>query len=552
MRSDSKKPTRGKSPTQNNRKAGSGVSKDKPFRGERKERTFGNREDKPFRGERKERTFGNREDKPFRGERKERTFGNREDKPFRGERKERTFGNREDKPFRGERKERTFGNREDKPFRGERKERTFGNREDKPFRGERKERTFGNREDKPFRGERKERTFGNREDKPFRGERKERTFGNREDKPFRGERKERTFGNREDKPFRGERKERTFGNREDKPFRGERKERTFGNREDKPFRGERKERTFDNREDKPFRGERKERTYANREDKPARKRVVLKETASENVANLEADDRKELIKKLRKNSESILGETRSDEVVDEKEIRINRYLARCGLGSRRDVEKFVQKGDVSVNGQTITDYSFQVQVGIDEVKFKNEILDLPEKDVILAFNKPKGYLSSHFDIHHDKTLFQLLPAKYKRLNIAGRLDLTSRGLMILTSDGDLIQEISHPSKGLEKVYHVTVDSCPDEKTIQNQFLRGIEDGEDFLRARAVEVLDSEKGLVKVVLKEGKKRQLHRMFESLGCKILDLERVQIGKIRLEDLSLEEGHFKKIERDEIISE
>lgn len=230
-------------------------------------------------------------------------------------------------------------------------------------------------------------------------------------------------------------------------------------------------------------------------------------------------------------------------------IRINRFLAKCGLGSRRDVEQFILEGKISVNGIVETNLSKKIVPFKDEVKFEDSIIRLRENEVILAFNKPIGYLCSHMDVHHEKTVFQLLPSIYKKLNMAGRLDITSRGLMIFSSDGNLIQKLSHPSHRLRKKYLLKVENCQDEQFLREKFFQGIEDQGELLRAVEVEVLDRSSGNVMVGLEEGKKRQLHRMFNSVGCKILDLQRVQIGKLKLEDLDLKEGESREIQKDDI---
>jgi pseudouridine synthase len=103
--------------------------------------------------------------------------------------------------------------------------------------------------------------------------------------------------------------------------------------------------------------------------------------------------------------------------------------------------------------------------------------------------------------------------------------------------------------GIDKVYHLIIENCPAESELVDKFLRGVEDEGEFLRAKEVEVLDKEKGLVKVILKEGKKRQLHRMFAQVGARVLDLQRVQIGKLKLIDLQIEEGGFKVVTEEEV---
>ncbi len=249
------------------------------------------------------------------------------------------------------------------------------------------------------------------------------------------------------------------------------------------------------------------------------------------------------------NKNSKFTDIHDDEDELPSEMRINRFLAKCGFGSRRDAEKLIADGKVKVNGKMTQDFSLKVQIGKDEVDVNGEIVTPIIRNLTIAFNKPVGYICSHFDLHNENTVFHLLPKEYKRFFLAGRLDVTSRGLMILSSDGDLIQTLSHPSFHQKKTYRLAVENCPDEKSLRESFLRGIEDDGDFLRAKDVEVLDRERGIVRVVLEEGKKRQLHRMFAKVGSKVLDLQRTQIGKLKLDDLGISEGEFKQIEKDDI---
>ncbi|MBE7411665.1 MAG: pseudouridine synthase [Leptospiraceae bacterium] len=255
-----------------------------------------------------------------------------------------------------------------------------------------------------------------------------------------------------------------------------------------------------------------------------------------------------LLSKLNKNTKfTDIHDDEDDELPSE--LRINRFLAKCGFGSRRDSEKLISEGKVKINGIIVNDFSTKIQIGKDEVEVKGEIVTPILQNFTIAFNKPPGYISSHYDLHNENTVFHLLPKEYKRFFLAGRLDITSRGLMILSSDGDLIQTLSHPSFHQKKTYRLVVENCPDEKNLRESFLRGIEDDGEFLRAKEVEVLDKSKGLVKVVLEEGRKRQLHRMFAKVGAKVLDLQRISIGKLKLDDLDIAEGEFKKIEKEDI---
>ncbi|TGK60278.1 rRNA pseudouridine synthase [Leptospira wolffii] len=223
-------------------------------------------------------------------------------------------------------------------------------------------------------------------------------------------------------------------------------------------------------------------------------------------------------------------------------IRINRYLADCGFGSRRKVEELVLSGKVRINGIPETDLSTRVRPG-DQVTVSGKQASPNKRSIFLALNKPKGFLCSHGDRFHSHTVFELLPSKYSRLSIAGRLDLDSRGLLLLSDDGNWIQEITHPSEGQEKEYEVLLDKeIPFEET-KTAFLKGIRDEGEILKAEKLfssgrtEYSDR----FRVVLKQGRKRQIKRMFSALGARVEDLRRIRIGRILLEKLKIEEGKF-----------
>ncbi len=198
------------------------------------------------------------------------------------------------------------------------------------------------------------------------------------------------------------------------------------------------------------------------------------------------------------------------------EIRLNRFLADCGLGSRRKTEELIQKGHIEINGKRVTNLGTRIDPEIDVVSYLGDVVKpIVESKKILIFNKPIGYLCSHADRFHEKTIFSLLPSDYKNFKIAGRLDLNSRGLLILTNDGALAQKITHPSNGSEKEYLVTLKHDPGEKLIQAAFQKGILDAGEILHAKMVKLVPGKKCVYRVILEEGKKDRLEGCFGGLG-------------------------------------
>lgn len=233
-------------------------------------------------------------------------------------------------------------------------------------------------------------------------------------------------------------------------------------------------------------------------------------------------------------------------------MRINVFLAKSGLGSRRKVEEFVLSGRIKVNGHTLTDLSYQIQ-DQDKLSFDGKQIGIEEGNLppIIAFHKPRGYLTSHEDKHHEETIFKLLPKEYERYNYAGRLDLDSRGLLILSSDGDFIQKVSHPKHKVDKEYIITLKSPVDWRRICEEFKLGVREGGETLRALEVKPASvmpekdpSKTSYLSIILKEGKKRQIRRMCKAKDLVLLDLFRVRIGKLDLRKFELHESGFKEI--------
>lgn len=230
--------------------------------------------------------------------------------------------------------------------------------------------------------------------------------------------------------------------------------------------------------------------------------------------------------------------------------RLDKILSNLKYGSRKDVRNLIKKGSVLVNDEVVKVFDMQVDPTYDKISVNGKPLFFKE-NVILSFYKPKGYLSSHKDLMH-KTLFEWIKAPYDRLDlkIAGRLDLDSEGLMILTTDGDLVHRITHPKKHLDKVYEVILD-----KFIEDQALEPLKmgvmlndpNGETYLaKAKALTCSNDQ---CRIVIDEGKFHQVKLMFKKVGYEVLNLKRTQIGHLKL---NLEPGQFKEINIEDIFGD
>jgi 23S rRNA pseudouridine2605 synthase len=205
-------------------------------------------------------------------------------------------------------------------------------------------------------------------------------------------------------------------------------------------------------------------------------------------------------------------------------VRINKFLASCGLGSRRKVETLVSERRVTLNGQVVTDLGTRVQPA-DSVKVDGRRVR-SAGELTLLFYKPKGYLCTREDTHDRKTIYDILPPKYRHLAYVGRLDKESEGLLLLTSDGALAQTLTHPSHRIEKEYHVLLDA-PLDRSMAEQFVQGVPTAEGVARAERVESLGG--AWISVVLKQGLKRQIRLMCARMERQVKRLVRVRIGEL-----------------------
>lgn len=224
-------------------------------------------------------------------------------------------------------------------------------------------------------------------------------------------------------------------------------------------------------------------------------------------------------------------------------MRINKFIAKTGLASRRKSEEYIKNGLVFVNGKKLEDLSYQVKDD-DEVKVNGKILKIQEK-FYYKLNKPLGYISSNYDPHNKKDLNELIKID-GRFFYAGRLDKDSHGLMLITNDGNITNKIIHPSKEINKTYLVRVDKIL-SKAQEEKFKNSIKLSENEITRKAkISLIDKNKILYEVIIHQGYNRQVRRMFGYFGVKVFDLKRIKIGEIELGNL--EDGAYKKLSQKE----
>ncbi len=222
-------------------------------------------------------------------------------------------------------------------------------------------------------------------------------------------------------------------------------------------------------------------------------------------------------------------------------MRLNRYLALCGLGSRRAVEDLIRAERVQING-TVAGLATEVNDG-DRVEVDGKSARPEEEHFYLLLNKPAGYLCSRGDTHDRRTVYDLLPPVLHRLHYVGRLDMYSRFLLFFTSDGEWTASLTHPSHGVLRVYAVTTRDRLSREDL-DLLLEGVE-VEPGIVFKCAAVKETPKGY-RLSLREGKKREIRRLLSALGHRVTDLKRIEFGGIQLGDLP--EGEFRELSKDE----
>jgi len=219
-------------------------------------------------------------------------------------------------------------------------------------------------------------------------------------------------------------------------------------------------------------------------------------------------------------------------------MRINKYLADCGIGSRRGVEQFVVGGRVRLNGNVVRDLATVVGDG-DVVEFDGKVVRRQSKPVYIMLNKPIGYVTTCNDEFNRKTVMDLIDIP-ERIYPVGRLDYETEGLLLMTNDGEFAKRITHPSGNIRKIYIATLDREIDEKSTV-ALSKGVKI-EVSPRNSTRKVFATVSGIVKVIkpnvieltISEGKNRQVRKMFDAVGYKVVHLKRIAVGSYKLDNL------------------
>lgn len=221
--------------------------------------------------------------------------------------------------------------------------------------------------------------------------------------------------------------------------------------------------------------------------------------------------------------------------------RLNKFIASSGLCSRRKADDLIEKGLVIVNGKIITELGFQVSEK-DKVVVDKKLIR-PKKLEYYKFYKPAGYITTSDDENNRKTIYDILPENLQTMKPVGRLDKDSTGLLILTNDGELINELTHPSVKVPKIYTVTINGKLNQNHIE-QLYKGIEieSGKIAYAEASIIEITNNSTMLQVVLYQGMNRQIRKMFDYLGFEVISLKRIQHATISID--GLKRGQFKPI--------
>ncbi len=226
-------------------------------------------------------------------------------------------------------------------------------------------------------------------------------------------------------------------------------------------------------------------------------------------------------------------------------MRLNRYLAQCGIASRRKAEEFIRSGRISVNGQTVQKLAVQVDIRHDRICLDERLIEPAAERKYILLNKPKGVITTVDDPFKRKTVMELIPG-IPGLVPVGRLDFDTEGVILLTNDGELNFRLSHPRYKIDKIYLVTLNRPVNAADLE-RLKKGVNIG-DSRPARASNPEKVAGRRIRLTLHEGRKRQIKRMFTALRYEVTALRREQYAILRCDDLKL--ASWRYLTREEIV--
>lgn len=229
------------------------------------------------------------------------------------------------------------------------------------------------------------------------------------------------------------------------------------------------------------------------------------------------------------------------------EERLQKYMASCGVASRRKSEEIILEGKVKVNGVLVTELGIKVNPLNDEIEYDGKIITKEEKKVYIMLNKPEGYISSVKDEKGRATILDIVKVE-ERVYPIGRLDYDSSGLLLLTNDGEIYNKIIHPREELTKKYIAVVKGEVTNKDIE-AFKKGIDIGGYITAPAELRIISYDRDIstIEVGIHEGKNRQIRKMCAAINHEVLSLKRISIGELKLG--YLKRGEWRELKQDEV---
>lgn len=231
--------------------------------------------------------------------------------------------------------------------------------------------------------------------------------------------------------------------------------------------------------------------------------------------------------------------------MEDNKVRLQKFLANSGVASRRKCEEFILEGKISVNGKIVNELGIKVDPTVDKVTCCGKLIHNTEKSVYILLNKPIGYVTTAKDQFSRDTVLDLVKVK-ERVVPVGRLDMYTSGALILTNDGDFVYKVTHPKHEITKTYTVTVHGIITNEAV-DKLRQGVEIDDYVTRPAKVKILktDEEKNIsrLEITIHEGKNRQVRKMCETVGSKVIALHRSKIGDIGVKDLKLGNWRYLK---------
>lgn len=232
-----------------------------------------------------------------------------------------------------------------------------------------------------------------------------------------------------------------------------------------------------------------------------------------------------------------------------EEERLQKYLANCGIASRRKAEELILQGKVQVNGKTVTELGIKVNPQKDKVTYQGKEVKQPKEHVYILLNKPIDYVTTAKDQFNRNSVLDLVKVK-QRIVPVGRLDMFTSGALILTDDGDFVYKVTHPKHEIEKTYTVTIIGIVKNEEVE-KLRKGVKIDDYITKPARVKILktDEEKNQsrLEITIHEGKNRQVRKMCEAIGHKVLALHRSKVANIGVKDLPL--GKWRYLTKNEI---